>query len=65
MLQISLFANLDNHPEIPKKIIEGLTASLISHVSMCQQQNLFKDYKNVGTFNGWVFVTIIFYCSYY
>ncbi|XP_054153111.1 ral GTPase-activating protein subunit alpha-1-like isoform X2 [Oppia nitens] len=37
---------LDNHPEIPKKIIEGLCSTLMSHISVVQNQNLFKEYKN-------------------
>ena len=41
---------LDNHPEIPKKIIEGLCTTLISHYIMVKQQNLIKEYKNVSLF---------------
>lgn len=41
---------LDSHPEIPKKIIEGLSSTLMSHISIVQQQNMFKEYKNVIIF---------------
>lgn len=39
---------LDNHPEIPKKIIEGLSSTLMTHMSLVQKQNLYKEYKNVN-----------------
>lgn len=38
---------LDNFPEIPRRIIEGLVSALMSHISVCISQNSFKDYKNV------------------
>ena len=38
---------LDNLPIVPRKIIEGLSASLIAHVKAAKRDNAYKDYKDV------------------
>lgn len=38
---------LDNLPIVPRKIIEGLAASLIAHVKAAKRDNAYKDYKDV------------------
>ncbi|CAG2122416.1 unnamed protein product, partial [Medioppia subpectinata] len=38
---------LDSHPEISKKIIEGLCSTLMTHFTLVQNQKMFKEYKNI------------------
>lgn len=38
---------LDNHPDIPRKIIEGLTSSLMAHVNSAKREGVVKEYKDL------------------
>lgn len=40
---------VEKHPDLARKIIEGLCYTLTLHVDVAQQQAVFKDFKNVRT----------------